>query len=121
MPLEGEREDSMFGDVEEPPEGAARCVVANSGGLEEAADWLPAGAGVVVGLEHLELVALDEVFAGEEDGRDAALLDEAAEALGVDAEFAGCLDEVEVVLKGGVGHWGARLVLLDQVLTHRRE
>src|SRR5215213_1876404 len=93
-----------------PPSGGG-CLA-----LEQPADRLAAGTRVVVRLEHLELVTLDEVLAGEEDGRHATLLDQAAQALRVDSEFAGGFDEVKVVLEWGVRHacirslgrWGAR-------------
>src|SRR3990172_281218 len=75
--------------------------------LEQAPDGLAAGARVVVALEHLEFVALDEVFTGEEGGRDLLLLNEAPQALGVDCEFPGCFNKVEVVVEGGDGGHGA--------------
>ena len=74
------------------------------GWLEEAADGLAAGARVVGGLEHVQLVALDQIFACEQGRGDAALLDQAAEALRVDAQFAGGLHQVEVLIKRGVWH-----------------
>jgi hypothetical protein len=60
--------------------------------LEKTADWLTSRSRVVIGLEHFELVPLDQVLAGKEHGRNATLFDQSPEALRMDAEFAGGFD-----------------------------
>jgi hypothetical protein len=73
-------------------------------GLEQATDGLAAGARVVVGLELVQGVSINEILAGEEDGGNLLLLDEAAKALGMDAEDPGGLDQVKVVLEWSSDH-----------------
>ncbi len=51
--------------------------------LNQAGGAFAAGAGVVVGFEHLELIAGDQVLASEEARGDAALLDQTAQTLRV--------------------------------------
>jgi len=77
--------------------------------LQQASYRLAPGPRVVVALEHLELVALDEVFPGEENGRDLLLLYKAAEGLRVNAKQAGGLDEVKIVLERTGDHLAAIL------------
>ena len=79
--------------------GHRRSSVCRCARLEQAPDRLPARSRVVVGLEHVELVALDQVLPGEEVGAEASLLDEASQALGMNPQFAGSLNQIEVVVK----------------------
>src|SRR5688500_14523492 len=72
--------------------------------LQEATKGLAAGTRVVVGLEHLELVALDQVLAVEDYGRHLLLLDQPSQALGMYAEDPSSLDEVHVVIEGIADH-----------------
>ena len=77
---------------------------AATGTLQETADPLAPRPRVVVGLEHLQLVALDEILPREEPGRDFLLLDQPPQALGVDLEFPRRLNEVQVVVERAVWH-----------------
>jgi hypothetical protein len=78
--------------------------VSSATGLEQATDGLAAGSGVVVGLELVQGIPVDEILAGEKDGGNLLLLDEAAKALGMDAEDPGGLDQVKVVLEWSSDH-----------------
>src|SRR5690606_33890453 len=71
------------------------------------------------GLEDVQLVALDQVLPGEQRRGDTSLLDQAAQALGMNPQFPGCLDQVEVIIKGGVWHECVhpRSASMDQLLT----
>jgi hypothetical protein len=84
--------------------GARRRIAPPRAGLKEPPDRLAAGARIVVRLEHLEFVALDQVLAREELGRDLAVLDQPAQALRMDAEHPRRLDEVQEVVKRIVIH-----------------
>src|SRR3972149_2240326 len=86
------------------PSGEGRPFLCRRWCLQEAPERFAAGTRVVVGFEHFQLVPLDEVLPGEEDGRDLLLLDQAAQALGMDVQGSRRFYQVQVVVKRRVRH-----------------
>ena len=85
--------------------------------LEEPTNWLPTRAPVVVGLKHFELISLDEILAAEQDCRDLLLFNQAAQTLGVYAEYAGGLDKVQVVFERAGVHNCKRAQAREDITT----
>src|SRR3990172_6456287 len=72
--------------------------------LQEPPNRLATGPGIVVGLEHLQLVPFDQILSCEEHRRHLPLLDQPSQALGVNAQDTRSFHQVEVVIEGTDGH-----------------
>ena len=67
--------------------------------LEQPRRGFGAAGAAVVGLEHLQLVAFDQILASEEGSGELPGADDSPHAIGVDTQLLGCFQDVHVVVE----------------------